>query len=67
MQGFYRGEAGKFVLTALLFAAVFTCFKAVQPGWLFAALAGSSADGARFVKDAVARGATAVLGVSKVF
>lgn len=35
VQGFYRGEAGKFVLTALLFAAVFTGFKAVQPGWLF--------------------------------
>jgi len=34
----------------------------VQPGWLFAALPGSSADGARFVKDAVARGAAAVLG-----
>lgn len=34
-QGFYRGEAGKFVLTALLFAAVFTGFKTVQPGWLF--------------------------------
>ncbi len=36
VQGFYRGEAGKFVLTALLFAAVFMGFKAVLPGWLFA-------------------------------
>lgn len=36
VQGFYRGEAGKFVLTALLFAAVFTGFRDVQPGWLFA-------------------------------
>ena len=34
----------------------------VKPGYLFAALAGSKTDGARFVKDAVARGATAVLG-----
>jgi UDP-N-acetylmuramoyl-L-alanyl-D-glutamate--2,6-diaminopimelate ligase len=34
----------------------------VKPGFLFAALAGSKIDGARFVKDAVARGATAVLG-----
>jgi UDP-N-acetylmuramoyl-L-alanyl-D-glutamate--2,6-diaminopimelate ligase len=33
----------------------------VKPGYLFAALAGSKADGARFIADAVARGATAVL------
>ena len=33
----------------------------VQPGFLFAALAGAKTDGARFVADAVARGATAVL------
>ena len=33
----------------------------VQPGYLFAALAGSQTDGARFIKDAVARGAVAVL------
>lgn len=32
-----------------------------QPGYLFAALSGSKADGARFVADAVARGATAIL------
>src|SRR6201996_3451256 len=34
----------------------------VKPGYLFAALSGTKTDGARFVKDAVARGATAVLG-----
>ncbi len=34
----------------------------VKPGYLFAALAGSRTDGARFVKDAVGRGAVAVLG-----
>jgi UDP-N-acetylmuramoyl-L-alanyl-D-glutamate--2,6-diaminopimelate ligase len=34
----------------------------VKPGFLFAALAGSKTDGARFVRDAVARGAVAVLG-----
>jgi UDP-N-acetylmuramoyl-L-alanyl-D-glutamate--2,6-diaminopimelate ligase len=34
----------------------------VKPGYLFAALAGSRTDGAKFVADAVARGATAVLG-----
>ena len=35
----------------------------VKPGYLFAALAGSKTDGAKFVKDAVTRGAVAVLGV----
>ncbi|MCX7362263.1 MAG: UDP-N-acetylmuramoyl-L-alanyl-D-glutamate--2,6-diaminopimelate ligase [Alphaproteobacteria bacterium] len=35
--------------------------RCVQPGYLFAALAGSKADGARFVADAVARGAVAIL------
>jgi UDP-N-acetylmuramoyl-L-alanyl-D-glutamate--2,6-diaminopimelate ligase len=34
----------------------------VKPGYLFAALAGSKTDGARFLKDAVSRGAVAVLG-----
>lgn len=33
----------------------------VQPGYLFAALAGSRADGATFVADAVKRGAVAIL------
>jgi len=34
----------------------------VQPGWLFAALPGTAADGGSFVADAVGRGAAAVLG-----
>ncbi len=33
----------------------------VRPGWLFAALRGSKADGSRFVADAVAKGAVAIL------
>ena len=33
----------------------------VQPGWLFAALPGAKADGARFVPDAIAKGAVAIL------
>ncbi len=33
----------------------------VKPGYLFAALAGARDDGARFITDAVARGATGVL------
>jgi UDP-N-acetylmuramoyl-L-alanyl-D-glutamate--2,6-diaminopimelate ligase len=36
--------------------------RAVKPGWLFAAVPGAKADGRRFVGDAVARGAVAVLG-----
>ncbi|HEX2762002.1 MAG TPA: Mur ligase domain-containing protein, partial [Rhizomicrobium sp.] len=38
----------------------------VAPGYLFAALPGSKTDGARFLKDAVARGASAVLGAPEV-
>ncbi len=38
----------------------------VEPGYLFAALAGSKTDGARFVEDAVKRGAKAVLGRPEV-
>jgi len=34
----------------------------VKPGYLFAALAGTKTDGARFLKDAVANGARVVLG-----
>ncbi len=33
----------------------------VQPGWLFAALRGSRADGSRYIADAVAKGAAAIL------
>jgi UDP-N-acetylmuramoyl-L-alanyl-D-glutamate--2,6-diaminopimelate ligase len=33
----------------------------VQPGWLFAALRGTKADGSRFVADALAKGAAAIL------
>ena len=33
----------------------------VQPGWLFAALAGSKTDGQRFIAEAVAKGAAAIL------
>jgi UDP-N-acetylmuramoyl-L-alanyl-D-glutamate--2,6-diaminopimelate ligase len=35
--------------------------RAVRPGWLFAALPGAKVDGRRFIADAVARGAAAVL------
>jgi UDP-N-acetylmuramoyl-L-alanyl-D-glutamate--2,6-diaminopimelate ligase len=35
--------------------------RAVKPGYLFAALPGSLTDGARFIEDALARGAAAIL------
>lgn len=35
VNDFYKGEAGKLVLTILLFAAVFVGYKAVQIPWLF--------------------------------
>ncbi|KQT50907.1 UDP-N-acetylmuramoylalanyl-D-glutamate--2,6-diaminopimelate ligase [Aureimonas sp. Leaf454] len=35
--------------------------RSIQPGFLFAAFAGSKADGARFVRDAEAKGAAAIL------
>jgi UDP-N-acetylmuramoyl-L-alanyl-D-glutamate--2,6-diaminopimelate ligase len=44
------------------FAGLASDSRQVRPGFLFAALAGSKTDGARFVADAVSHGATAVLG-----
>src|SRR5450432_3605183 len=38
----------------------------VKPGYLFAALAGTKTDGAHFLKDAVSRGAVAVLGAPAI-
>ena len=43
------------------FSGITSDSRKVKPGYLFAALAGANTDGARFVKDAVARGAVAVL------
>ena len=34
VQSFYKGEAGKFVITVLLFAAVFAWVRPLQAGWL---------------------------------
>ena len=38
----------------------------VKPGYLFAALSGSKTDGALYLKDAVSRGAVAVLGAPAI-
>lgn len=58
-------EAGEKVVvgtTAKQFAGLASDSREVQPGYLFVAIPGTKADGAAFVKDAVARGAVAVLG-----
>jgi len=44
------------------FAGIAADSREVKPGYLFAAIPGAKADGAMFVKDAVGRGARAVLG-----
>ncbi|MBV8977590.1 MAG: UDP-N-acetylmuramoyl-L-alanyl-D-glutamate--2,6-diaminopimelate ligase [Alphaproteobacteria bacterium] len=44
------------------FSGIASDSRAVRPGYLFAALAGSRRDGASFLADAAARGAVAVLG-----
>jgi len=51
-------------LTAMVqkFSGLTSDSRQVAPGYLFAALPGTKTDGARFVKDAIARGAIAVLG-----
>jgi UDP-N-acetylmuramoyl-L-alanyl-D-glutamate--2,6-diaminopimelate ligase len=49
-------------LSGLGFTGLASDSRKVKPGYLFAALAGTKTDGARFVKDAVARGAVAVMG-----
>ena len=62
------GKVGKNAMTAPpdFIASEFTGLasdsREVKPGYLFAALPGTKANGAQFVKDAVARGAVAVLG-----
>ncbi|MDE1987052.1 MAG: UDP-N-acetylmuramoyl-L-alanyl-D-glutamate--2,6-diaminopimelate ligase [Alphaproteobacteria bacterium] len=48
------------------FAGLASDSREVRPGYLFAALPGTKSDGASFVKDAVARGAVAVLGRPEV-
>ncbi|HXC53738.1 MAG TPA: UDP-N-acetylmuramoyl-L-alanyl-D-glutamate--2,6-diaminopimelate ligase [Rhizomicrobium sp.] len=47
---------------SLTFTGLASDSREVKPGYLFAALPGSKANGAEFVPDAVARGAIAVLG-----
>ena len=60
--------AGKVDYTAMIgsFTGLSSDSRNIRPGYLFAALPGSKADGAAFVKDAVARGAAAVLGRAEI-
>jgi UDP-N-acetylmuramoyl-L-alanyl-D-glutamate--2,6-diaminopimelate ligase len=54
---------GMKTLSGLALTGLASDSRKVKPGYLFAALAGTKTDGARFVKDAVARGAVAVMGL----
>jgi UDP-N-acetylmuramoyl-L-alanyl-D-glutamate--2,6-diaminopimelate ligase len=57
------GKVGKSPMVAVKqFAGLASDSREVKPGYLFAALPGTKANGAEFVKDAVGRGAVAVLG-----
>jgi UDP-N-acetylmuramoyl-L-alanyl-D-glutamate--2,6-diaminopimelate ligase len=57
------GRVGKNAMQASQdFTGLASDSREVKPGYLFAALPGTKANGAEFVKDAVARGAVAVLG-----
>ena len=59
-----NNKAGKdATLGPMDFSGLTSDSRKVGPGYLFAALSGSKTDGARFIGDAVARGASAVLGV----
>jgi UDP-N-acetylmuramoyl-L-alanyl-D-glutamate--2,6-diaminopimelate ligase len=64
--GEYRlgtGNVGEYRMDAPIeFKGLASDSREVKPGYLFAALSGTRADGAQFIGDAVARGAVAVLG-----
>ena len=61
------GKVGKSPMEAVeQFSGLASDSREVKPGYLFAALPGSKANGAQFLKDAVARGAVAVLGPPEV-
>ena len=48
-------------IAGMQFSGLTSDSRKVKPGFLFAALAGSKTDGAKFLRDAVAKGASAVL------
>src|SRR5512135_2896183 len=56
------GDVVRSAMQAIEFTGLASDSREVKPGYLFAALPGTKADGAAFVTDAAARGAIAVLG-----
>jgi UDP-N-acetylmuramoyl-L-alanyl-D-glutamate--2,6-diaminopimelate ligase len=56
------GKVDKNAMQASEFSGLASDSREVKPGYLFAALAGAKANGATFLKEAVERGAVAVLG-----
>ena len=61
------GKVGKSPMAAVKdFTGLASDSREVKPGYLFAALPGTKANGAEYVKDAVRRGAVAVLGRPEV-
>jgi UDP-N-acetylmuramoyl-L-alanyl-D-glutamate--2,6-diaminopimelate ligase len=57
------GNVGRYRMDAPIeFRGLASDSRNVKPGYLFAALPGTRADGAQFIADAVARGASAILG-----
>jgi UDP-N-acetylmuramoyl-L-alanyl-D-glutamate--2,6-diaminopimelate ligase len=57
------GNVGEYRMDAPIeFKGLASDSREVKPGYLFAALPGTRADGGRFIADAVAKGAVAVLG-----
>src|SRR6185437_1717978 len=62
-QKLRMGNVGRYRMDApAKFSGLASDSREVKPGYLFAALSGTRADGAKFVADAIARGAVAVLG-----
>ncbi len=59
-----QGITAETALDDIVVHAITADSRQVVPGTLFAALAGSKTDGSRFITDAVARGAVAVLAAS---
>jgi UDP-N-acetylmuramoyl-L-alanyl-D-glutamate--2,6-diaminopimelate ligase len=59
-------SSGNLAAMVQKFSGLTSDSRKVAPGFLFAALTGTKTDGARFVKDAVARGAIAVLGPKEI-
>ena len=54
-------QDGEFAAADIVIRGLTADSREVVPGYLFAALSGTETDGARFVADAISRGAAAIL------